>query len=136
MNRNKKIKKSEQRNIILEELQKMDTHPTAKEIYQAVQKRLPEIGLATVYRNLDILEKNNKIIKLRSKDKEARYDGKTAAHCHLICNKCQFIIDLFDVKKITIESEKLKKSGFKIEIRYAEMFGDCKNCDHCACHKS
>lgn len=125
---NKKHKKSLQRRIILEELQKLDTHPTAKQLYTIVQKRLPDVGLATVYRNLDLLEKNEKIIRLKSRDKETRYDGKADKHCHLICSNCGRILDLMDVKKIIIESNELDKSGFKIDPSYAEIFGEC---DHC-----
>ena len=123
-----KQKKSQQRKVILEELRNLKIHPTAKQLYAIVQKRIPDVGLATVYRNLDLLEKNNKIIKLRSKDKEARYDGCAEKHCHLICRGCGIILDLMDVVKITIKSKELDKSGFKIDPSYAEMFGEC---DHC-----
>lgn len=124
----KKVKKSEQRNTILEILQLTKTHPTAKEIFTKVQKKIPEIGLATVYRNLDFLEKNNQIIKLKSKDKEARYDGFIEKHCHLICRECGKITDLMDVEKIIIKSEQLNKLKFKIDPSYAEMFGICNKC--------
>ncbi|MBU0727307.1 transcriptional repressor [Patescibacteria group bacterium] len=46
-----------QRKIILEELRKVHTHPSAYELYKLVSKKIPNIGLATVYRNLDYLEK-------------------------------------------------------------------------------
>lgn len=125
----KKVKKSEQRNTILEILQSTKTHPTAKEIFIKVQRKIPEVGLATVYRNLDFLEKNNKIIKLKSKDKEARYDGITDKHCHLICRECGQIFDLMDVEKILIRSKLLTKLKFKIDSSYAEMFGICNKCN-------
>jgi len=126
--RAKIAKKSEQRNTILDILIKTKTHPTAKEIYQKVQKKIPEVGLATVYRNLDLLEKGNKIIKLKSKDKEAHYDGMIEKHCHLICRECGQILDLMDVEKITIRSQQLNKLKFKIDSSYAEMFGICSKC--------
>ncbi|MBW2706713.1 MAG: transcriptional repressor, partial [Deltaproteobacteria bacterium] len=44
-----------QRQVILEELRKVDTHPSADEVYEMVRKRLPRISLGTVYRNLEIL---------------------------------------------------------------------------------
>ncbi|MGB5882784.1 MAG: transcriptional repressor, partial [Desulfobulbales bacterium] len=42
-----------QRQVILEELQKVTSHPTASDVFDMVRKRLPRIGLGTVYRNLD-----------------------------------------------------------------------------------
>jgi Fe2+ or Zn2+ uptake regulation protein len=126
---NKKERNSHQRKIILDILQKDKTHPTAKSLYKIVQKQIPDIGLATIYRNLDYLEKTNKIIKLKSKDKEARYDGMVSKHCHLICKKCSYILDLMDVEEIIIKSQQLKQSKFTLDPTYAEIFGVCNKCN-------
>ena len=53
-----------QRQVILEELRKVKSHPTATEVYDMVRKRLPRIGLGTVYRNLELLAEKNIIKKL------------------------------------------------------------------------
>jgi Fe2+ or Zn2+ uptake regulation protein len=127
---NKKERNSEQRKMILDILKKDKTHPTAKKLYKTVQKQLPDIGLATIYRNLDYLEKKNKIIKLKSKEKETRYDGLTSKHCHLICKNCGNILDLMDIEEIVIESDQLKKSKFIIDPAYAEIFGVCSRCQN------
>ncbi len=124
----KKCRKSQQRKVILDELQKSTAHPTAKQLYQLVKKRLPDVGMATIYRNLDHLEKNNQVIKIGSKQNETRYDGKISKHCHLICRDCNHIIDLMDVDKIIIKSKELKQSKFKIDPNYAEIFGTCNAC--------
>ena len=50
---NRRITK--QRQVILEELRKLNTHPSADEIYKVVRRRLPRISLGTVYRNLEVL---------------------------------------------------------------------------------
>lgn len=124
----KKQRKTQQRKIIQEELTKSHDHPTAQELYKLVQKRASNIGLATVYRTLDYLVKNNKAIRLKSKEKETRYDGCTAKHCHVICKACCHVFDLTDVEKITIKSKQLNKMGFKLDPTYIELFGHCKNC--------
>ncbi|MCI5143933.1 MAG: transcriptional repressor, partial [Candidatus Electrothrix sp. AR3] len=51
--------------LLLEELSKMRTHPTASELYDMVRKRLPRIGLGTVYRNLELMANNGMILKLK-----------------------------------------------------------------------
>ena len=58
-----------QRQVILEELRKVKSQPTANEIYDMVRKRLPRIGLGTVYRNLDLLADRGIIKKLLSRTK-------------------------------------------------------------------
>ncbi len=125
----KKHRKSKQRKVILETLKSVYNHPTAKELYKLVEKKLPDIGIATIYRNLDLLEKQHKLIKLKNKKNgENRYDGKVEKHCHLICRKCNRIQDLMDVEKIIIKSKSFNKSGFKIDPLYTEIFGICRNC--------
>jgi len=123
-----KERNTKQREIILEEICKVCTHPTAKQIYSLATKRIPGIGIATIYRNLEYLEKNNLIIKIKSKHNEARYDGNVSGHYHLICNKCGKIIDIFDHKNLTINSKKIQESGFKINTDFIELHGKCKNC--------
>ncbi|MGC8659306.1 MAG: Fur family transcriptional regulator, partial [Desulfomonilaceae bacterium] len=55
------IRQTSQRRIILEELAKLKTHPTANEVYEVVRKRLPKISLGTVYRNLELLSESGSI---------------------------------------------------------------------------
>lgn len=126
--KNRKHRITKQRKIILEELQKVCTHPTASQIHKMVVQKIPNIGLATVYRTLEFLESKNLIIKLESKNKEARYDGDTHKHCHLICKKCGAVVDIFDVKKINIQSNELSNSGFQPFLDYLEIPGICKKC--------
>ncbi len=126
--KNRNYRVTPQRKIVLEEIQKVCTHPTAQEVFQMVQKVDPTIGLTTVYRSLDFLEKQNLILKLQSKNKEARYDGNPEKHCHLFCKKCGAVQDIFDVSDVKITSNELKKSGFTPEFDFLELHGICKNC--------
>ncbi|MBN2086756.1 transcriptional repressor [Candidatus Peregrinibacteria bacterium] len=119
---------TKQKIVIMEELRKVCSHPTASEIYKMVKKRLPTIGLATVYRNLSSMAEDKMIIKLHSKGKEARYDGNTSNHCHLICKKCGHVIDIFDIKDISIKSNQLNESEFVIDYGWLEIHGLCKKC--------
>ena len=66
-----------QRAVILEELRKVKTHPTADELYSIVRERLPRISLGTVYRNLDFLTESKEILKLESAGSIRRFDGDT-----------------------------------------------------------
>lgn len=85
---------TKQRRIILEELRKVQTHPSADEVYQMVRKRLPRISLATVYRNLDLLSSQGIIRTLTSASSHMRFDGNPENHYHLRCVNCDRIVDL------------------------------------------
>ncbi|MFP4672575.1 MAG: Fur family transcriptional regulator, partial [Desulfohalobiaceae bacterium] len=63
-----------QRRAILEELQKVQTHPTADEVYEMVRNRLPKVSLGTIYRNLDMLASQGMIQKLHVADTQMRFD--------------------------------------------------------------
>ena len=82
-----------QRRVILEELRKVNTHPSADEIYEIVRKRLPRISLGTVYRNLEILSEYGDIQKLEPGCSLKRFDGNPNEHCHIRCVSCDRIAD-------------------------------------------
>jgi Fur family transcriptional regulator, peroxide stress response regulator len=92
---------TKQRQVILEELRKVDNHPSASEVYELVRLRLPRISLGTVYRNLETLVRSGKIHKVESGGGQARFDGKTEAHFHIRCVSCDSLTDV-PVSKSTL----------------------------------
>jgi Fur family ferric uptake transcriptional regulator len=88
------LRKTKQREVILEVLNKMSSHPTADEVYDRVRKRLPNISLGTVYRNLDVLSEYGLIRKLDLAGTQKRFDGDTHEHYHFRCKKCGSVDDL------------------------------------------
>ena len=77
-----------QRRIILEELRKMDSHPTAAKVYEIVRHRLPNISLGTVYRNLNVLDDLGLLQKIQYGN-ASHYDGNLQRHYHLKCVQCE-----------------------------------------------
>ena len=117
-----------QRKIILEELNKLKTHPTASDLYILVRKRIPNISLGTVYRNLEILSKEGKISKI-SCDSFSRFDGDLKRHEHFICKKCQKVFDYGKSIKIHFDKDLFEKeTGFKVLTYKIDICGLCKNC--------
>ncbi len=127
-----------QRRIILEALQGMDSHPTASELYEVVRRRLPNISLGTVYRNLNVLHQNGQINKLAWTGGEARFDAVLDQHLHLRCRQCGDIHDLpadslaghpaFDPRQL--KPSAVKTQGFLIEGFALEYSGVCPECRH------
>ena len=70
-----KMRLTTQRQVILEELGKVKSHPTANEVYDMVRKRLPRIGLGTVYRNLELMAESGMILKLEVGGTQKRFDA-------------------------------------------------------------
>ena len=88
---------TQQRQVILEELRGLTSHPTAADLYQLVRARLPKISLGTVYRNLELLTEMRAIQKLEAGGTEARFDGNADHHHHVRCVSCGRVDDLGDV---------------------------------------
>ncbi|OGV49043.1 MAG: hypothetical protein A2X49_14410 [Lentisphaerae bacterium GWF2_52_8] len=89
-----KLNNTSQRRVLLEELRKVDTHPTADELYMMVRKRLPKISLGTVYRNLEMLSTAGEVAKIEMTGKQKRFDGRAGWHHHLRCLDCDAVEDL------------------------------------------
>ena len=88
------IRNTRQRQVILEELRTLRTHPTAVEVYECVRRRLPRVSLGTVYRNLDLLARQGQIRRLEGFGSQARFDGDLEDHRHLRCVVCGAVDDL------------------------------------------
>jgi Fe2+ or Zn2+ uptake regulation protein len=71
---NQNLRMTHQREIILDELNRSKTHPTADELFDRIKHKLPRISLATVYRNLEILSAAGLIKKLEMSGRQKRFD--------------------------------------------------------------
>ena len=117
-----------QRQIILEELAKVRTHPTASELYDMVRKRLPRIGLGTVYRNLELMAENGMILKLEVGGTQKRFDATTDNHYHIRCSTCGKVDDI-DVPVADSFIEKAgETSSYHILGHHVEFAGICPRC--------
>ncbi|BBD09055.1 Fur family transcriptional regulator [Desulfovibrio ferrophilus] len=124
---NKPQRMTKQRKIILEELRKLTSHPTADELYEIVRERLPRISLGTVYRNLDVLSENGEVLKLESAGSQKRFDGDVSSHCHVRCVNCGRVGDVMD-ELPEPEVHSVSAPGFTITHGATEFYGVCDTC--------
>ncbi len=123
------IRMTTQRQVILEELTKVDTHPTAAEVYELVRARLPQISLGTVYRNLEILSERGTIKKLDLGPGERHYDGHADAHHHIRCIECGRIDDAhIDIDIGLVMNSRSELCGYEVLGCRIELYGRCPAC--------
>ena len=96
------VRKSSRRDAVLRNLQSRCDHPTAAELYASVREEIPNISLATLYRNLKALCDEGVILRLSSETEE-HYDACTVPHPHLQCEKCGRFYDLPALSSKTAE---------------------------------
>lgn len=106
---------TKQRQAILEALKNTYSHPDANWVFKKVSKKVPNISLGTVYRNLNILSQEQMIKELTFQSGVSRYDANTMPHSHIICDCCHKIEDL----KTTEDCQAAE--GLILEIK--ETFG-------------
>lgn len=128
MNADPKIRMTKQRQVILEELCKVTSHPTADEMYQMIRKRLPKISLGTVYRNLEILSELGMVLKLDVGGTQKRFDGNVQNHYHVRCTECGCVGDLHMPTDLTIEQKAQPLTDFQIKRHSLEFIGVCPEC--------
>jgi Fur family transcriptional regulator, ferric uptake regulator len=128
MNSQQLQRHTRQRQVILEELQRLDSHPTAAALYAIVRHRLPKISLGTVYRNLELLARLGMIQKLEFSGGEARFDGNVAQHDHLRCICCGRVDDLSALPLDLSGCAANDCGGYQILGHRLEFFGLCPGC--------
>jgi Fur family ferric uptake transcriptional regulator len=122
-----------QRGAVLDVLVRYSGHHlSTDEIYNYVKTDHPEIGIATVYRTLTLLEKIGVVIKLDLDDGFSRYEltreNEDHRHHHLICSKCGSVSEVEDDLLDSLEAQILLKNDFLVTDHRVKFYGICSKC--------
>ncbi len=119
-----------QRKVIVEELKKLKTHPTADQFYDVMREKTPKISIASVYRNLEVLSSMGMIAKLEISGDKNRFDADTSLHYHLKCSKCGTFLDFNPkgVKSLERSLDKIKKLNLNVNNFNIVFNGLCSKC--------
>ena len=128
MTARKTRRNTQQRQVVLEELKKLASHPTAAELYEITRRRLPKISLGTVYRNLELLADDGVIQKLEISGSEARFDRDPKLHYHVRCVRCDRLDDVHELPKDFVKSEIKSLGGYRILGFRLDFMGICPAC--------
>lgn len=130
MQLNPQMRLTTQRQIILEELSKVKTHPTANEVYDMVRKRLPRIGLGTVYRNLELMSETGIILKLEVGGTQKRFDATIDPHYHIRCLSCGKVNDIDIPVMDELNKTAADISQYQVLGHHIEFSGICSECSN------
>lgn len=122
------MKYSKQRELVLKTLRENVIHPTADEVYQLARKEMPELSLATVYRNLNQLAGLGMIRKIEGLNGSVHYDHNLCNHYHFICTKCNKVYDVpYDIAP-GLADQVTAKTGLNVESYDISFKGICPDC--------
>ena len=117
-----------QRRAVLEVLLQRRDHPTADQIFENVREGSPQISRRTVYRVLDTLAELGLICRVHHPGASARYDAKTYRHHHLVCLRCNAIVDWESPDFDSLVLPKGKPHGFEVSDFSVQLIGICPEC--------
>lgn len=125
MNDNHVRKRSRQREKVLDIVRSTKTHPTADWVFHEVRKSIPNISLATVYRNLNLLVESHELNEVISEG-QLHFDANRDEHFHFICRSCRGI---FDIDETRVETPDFKlPRGYVVEDVKMDFYGTCPVC--------
>lgn len=119
---------TKQKRIIFDELSKTKAHPDADALFRMVRRRLPNISMGTIYRNINLLRDEGKILELNCGRYSSHYDADIRNHYHFFCLDCRNIFDLDEPLLRTLDSRVSKGSGMCVEYHRIDFYGYCRNC--------
>jgi len=126
-----KLKITPRRKAVINLFIKSGMRMGSYDVYSKLKQKLPKIGLPTVYRILDELEKAGILVKSLSEDRQLRYtlcDSLGVHHHHFVCRKCKKVKEVHFCNFDGISRFIKNNLNAKVETHYLQMEGLCSKC--------
>jgi Fur family ferric uptake transcriptional regulator len=126
--REKGLKLTPQRRMIIDAIHGAETHLTAEEIIAHVQAGMPEVHKSTIYRTLELLEEAGCVFKSELGDHAIYHHAEEGHHHHLICSRCGRTIECDEDLFAPVETSLAERYGFRADFKHLIMSGICAEC--------
>jgi Fur family ferric uptake transcriptional regulator len=122
-------KLTRQRKAVLDLFSHANGHLTPQQVCARVKRKYPRVGLATVYRTLDLLHDLGVVCRLAHPDGGHTYTlAASGHHHHLLCTACGTVVDFTTSSLDELQQRLALESGFTIESHTLEFAGRCPDC--------
>ena len=124
------LKRTAQRDLILDVFLRAEEHLSSEDLYRLVQKEDPTIGHTTVYRTLKLLTEAGLAREVRFGDGRTHYEHnyKHQHHDHMICTECGKIIEFYSAELEAIQDAMAAKYRFEPKQHLLRILGTCVEC--------
>lgn len=124
------LKVTKERSSVLHAFMESKRHVTAEELYRRMKEKGSSIGLATVYRTLNLFCECGLAEQRQFGDGQARYEltYNVNHHDHLVCTGCNRIIEFENLDIEKLQEKVAKKNNFTIYSHKLELYGLCSIC--------
>jgi Fur family ferric uptake transcriptional regulator len=126
----KDLKLTAQRELILETFLNHQGHVSAEELFQKAREKQTHVGFATVYRTLKHMTQCGLARELDFGDGRIKYEPEYnhQHHDHMICTKCGTYIEFLNPQIEELQEQVSRKHGFKITSHRMQLYGLCQKC--------
>lgn len=126
------LRKTAQRDLILDIFLRTEEHLTSEDLYWLVQKKDPNVGHTTVYRTLKLLTEAGLAREVRFGDNKTYYEHhyNHEHHDHMICTECGRVIEFFSQDIESLQDQMADKFGFRLSHHSLRMWGVCSDCQN------
>jgi len=117
-----------QRLVIYRAIAGSHSHPTPEAVYEHVQREMPTISLATVYKNIHTFTQAGLLREVNILHDSLRLDANLGDHHHLVCLRCKAVIDIASEHIAPVELRRQLPEGFELKRTSIELLGVCAEC--------
>jgi len=117
-----------QRMAVFRALVEDTTHPTADTVFSRLRHTMPSLSLATVYRILEMLDREDLIRRVGTANGVSRFEANLDLHQHLICKECGSITDVEEKSLSQLHLPNTRFAGFMAEELDIRIIGTCGEC--------
>jgi Fur family ferric uptake transcriptional regulator len=124
------LRRTGQRDLIMDIFLRTEDHLTSEDLYWLVQKEDPTVGNTTVYRTLKLLTEAGLAREVRFGDNKTYYEHhyNHQHHDHMICTECGKVIEFFSEEIESLQDQMAEKFGFLPTHHSLRMWGHCEEC--------
>ena len=128
------LRRTGQRDLILEIFLSTEEHLTSEDLYSIVHRKDPTVGHTTVYRTLKLLTEAELAREVRFGDNRTYYEHhyNHEHHDHMICTECGKVIEFFSADIEALQDEMADKFAFRPTHHSLRMWGVCSDCQKLA----
>ncbi len=132
------LRRTAQRDLILEVFLKTEEHLASEDLYWLVNKQDPNVGHTTVYRTLKLLTEAGLAREVRLGDGRTYYEHhfEHEHHDHMICTECGKVIEFFSAEIEELQDEMAEKFSFKPTHHSLRILGVCSECQKVASERN
>lgn len=124
----KKRNHSKKRDEILRALRSTKLHPSAEQLHSMLKESIPDLSLATVYRNIALFREDGQVVSVGFVHGQERFDARTEPHTHFICEGCGSVSDVVTDATADSTAELEERYGCAVSSCRIEYRGICRSC--------